>query len=79
MDNQINCVFKKILQENKTGMVVLVFKKISRENKHSYAQFLWLCIIYMEAAYLVAAYISKLDLWSQQPIRCLIDKHKVQI
>ena len=31
--------------------------------------FLWLCIILMEAANQVTAYISKLDLWSQQPIR----------
>ena len=42
--------------------MVLCFKKISRENKNSYAQILWLCIILMEAANQVAAYISKLDL-----------------
>ena len=42
----------------------VVFKNV-RENKKSYAQFLWLCIILMEAANQVAAYISKLD----QPIR----------
>ena len=46
-------------------MVVLVFKKISRENQKSYVQFLWLCIILVEAANQAIAYISELD----QPIR----------
>ena len=46
-------------------LLVLVFKKISRENKKSYVQFLWLCIILMEAANQVAVYMSKLD----KPIR----------
>ena len=66
------------------------FKKVSWENKtksHSYAQFLWLCVILMKAANKVAGYISKLDLWSQQPIRwtdlfwetiiSIINKHKM--
>ena len=38
-------------------LVVLFFKTISWENKNSYAQFSWLCIILMEAANQVAAYI----------------------
>ena len=56
-------------------MVVVVFQKISWENKtksDSNTQFLWLCIILMEAANQVVAYISKLDLWSQQPFRWII-------
>ena len=45
------------------------------------AWFLWLYIILMEAASQVAAYISKLDLWSNQMDHSILEnslnKHKM--
>ena len=74
-------------------MIVLFLKEniVRKQNKISLlCTIIWLCIILMDAANQVAAYImSKLDLWSQQPIRwtdlfletliSIINQHKMQI